>query len=83
MKRFIYLVLVVAFIVALPVSHLVMASGPPGSRVCHKGRVIPAPSDAAVEAHEKHGDCVLYNRVIGAPCEEWGMAYCLGVPLLP
>ncbi len=69
MKRFIYLVLVVAFIVALPVSHLVMAKGPPGSRVCHKGRVIPAPSPAAVAAHLSHGDCLKETENIRDLCD--------------
>ncbi len=68
MKRFIYLVLVVAFIVALPVSHLVMANGPRGSRVCHRGRVFPVPSQA-VSGHERHGDCELLGGNITDPCE--------------
>ncbi len=74
MKRLIYLVLVVAFIVALPVSHLVMAKGPPGSRVCHKGRVIPLPSPAALAAHVNHGDCVTSEplHTVGCGCNgDW------------
>ncbi len=68
MKRFMYLVLVVAFIVALPVSHLVMASGPAPSLVCHRGRVFPVPSDGAVAGHEKHGDCENPPGDIGDYC---------------
>ena len=56
MKRFMYLVLVVAFIVALPVSHLVMAKAPERSLVCHKGRVFSVPSQT-VDMHVNHGDC--------------------------
>jgi hypothetical protein len=71
MKRFIYLVLVVAFIVALPVSHLVMASGPPGSRVCHNRVVRPAPSAQAVAAHLNHGDCEVSAPLhFGCGCQD-------------
>jgi hypothetical protein len=68
MKRFIYLVLVVAFIVALPVSHLVLAEGPPADRVCHRdSRVIPAPTEKVLLMHLSHGDCVTPVNV-GVAC---------------
>ena len=59
MKRLLGLLIVVAFLVAIPVSHLVLAKGhvPAGmAQMCHKGQVIQI-DEPGVRGHRVHGDC--------------------------
>jgi hypothetical protein len=69
MKRLLVLLLIVGFVVALPLSHLVLAKGPaPKVEICHVtdsgsvfgdtvvvGHVISV-SENALDAHLAHGD---------------------------
>ena len=65
MKRLIFVALVAAFIVAVPVSHLLMAGPPDPKKICHVSPASPAPADGffltipvkAVPGHLNHGDC--------------------------
>ena len=70
---FIFVVLAVALIVALPASQPLMAN-PPGQTVCHNpapGVVVPAPDDHALAAHLAHGDCLVggeFGDTCSCPC---------------
>ena len=59
--RLLGLLIVVAFLVAVPASHLVWGKGHVPAhkeQVCHKGSVL-AVGAAAVAGHEGHGDCFI------------------------
>lgn len=59
MKRLLSLFAILAFLLAVPMSHVAWGKGHVPShkeQVCHKGTVITVGA-SAVEGHKKHGDC--------------------------
>ena len=61
MKRLLGLLTMIAFLLAIPVSHLVWGQEhvpPHKEQVCHKGTVLTVGA-AAVEGHLDHGDCFI------------------------
>ena len=77
MKRLFVLFTVAAFLLAIPLSHVLLGKGHVPSnkdQVCHKGKVITV-SQSALAAHQAHGDCLLpacdFANVFhtGDPCD--------------
>ena len=68
MKRFIWLVAAMAFVIALPGSNQVTAAKKKKAALCHNGHVIFV-AQAAVPAHLAHGDCRAKPLAPGAKCD--------------
>ncbi len=69
MKRLIALSVVAAFLLAIPVSHLLLGKGHVPAhkdQVCHNGEVETVGSPA-VPAHLNHGDCFIDKMTLIPP----------------